>query len=420
MSSLKLYRFTTIVLLLTALGIGAFFIISGDADSKDDSEELAAPDIGADKPVSVRVARAEKKDLIVRITANGRTRASRQVVLTAQVAGQVVEVPPTEGDFVKKGALLVRLDDTDYRLKLRTAKEKLTVATIEYGKKLGELKYAIVVDEEEGSYLLDPEATRKEYLEAKRKYEAGKLSYEEFAFIKYANEAAKIFSETSKKKLIATNSGLNEAVIGFERAELELNRTRITAPFSGVVGNIKVEPGLQIPAGEECLTLVDLSQLLVDIEVLESEISYIKKGRIARASFTAFPGETFTGKVVSINPLIDPKKKTRRATILLDNPDGKLIPGMYAFVKLDARIFTDRLLVPKEAVVLRDQRPVVFIVRKNKDGELRAVWSYVEIGHQNEEYVEIISSKFNLKPGEDVVISNHYTMIHNARLKIKK
>ena len=416
----KLYRIATIILLITILGLGAFFVISSDADEKDTNEELAAPDIGADKPVTVQTAVAEKKDLIVRITANGRTRALRQVVLTAQVGGVVERVAFLEGERAAKGALLVQIDDTDYQLKLREAREQLTAATIEYGKKLGERRYGSAV-RSKGSegLLLDPEAERRDFLAAKEKFEAGSIDREEFTFVQYAYEAAKIFSESSKQKLIATNSGLSKAIIAFERAKMELERTRITAPFSGVVGDVKVEAGESIGAGKECLTLVDLSRLLIDIEVLESEIDFIKLGRKARATFTAFPGETFTGKVVAINPLIDPEKKTRRTTILLDNSDEKLIPGMYAFVKLDARIYPDRLLVPKEAVVLRDQRPVVFIARKNENGELRAVWSYVETGHQNEQFVEILSSKFNLQPGEQVVISNHYTMIHDAKLKIR-
>ena len=68
--------------------------------------------------------------------------------------------------------------------------------------------------------------------------------------------------------------------------------------------------------------------------------------------------------------------------------------------------------------MLRDQRPVVFIARKSTDGNLRAVWSYVDIGLKNEEYVEILSSRFDLKDGEQVVVSNHYTMIHDALIRI--
>ncbi len=169
------------------------------------------------------------------------------------------------------------------------------------------------------------------------------------------------------------------------------------------------------------MTLIDLRSLYVDADILENEIGLVQSGSNAKVSFTAFPGESFAGSIVSINPLIDIEKKTRRVTVLIDNPANRLIAGMFATVVLDAEILEDRLLVPKEAIVLRDDRPVVFIARENENGELRAVWSYVETGKQNEEFVEIISSKFDLKPGESVVIDNHYTMIHDAKIrKVKR
>ncbi|MDQ7054222.1 MAG: efflux RND transporter periplasmic adaptor subunit [candidate division KSB1 bacterium] len=207
-------------------------------------------------------------------------------------------------------------------------------------------------------------------------------------------------------------------MLAVEKARLNLQRTTVVAPFSGAVANVKIHPGMPLQAGAECLTLVDLDSLLIDIDILESEIARVHIGRQAKAFFSAFPGKGFQGRVYSINPVVDAEKKTSRATILLPNPKQMLLPGMHGTVKLDARIYRNRFLVPREAVVLRDQRPVVFIARKDVEGKWRAVWSYVEIGLQNEEYVEIQSSRFNLKEGEPVIISNHYTMVHDARIRL--
>ncbi|RME01850.1 MAG: efflux RND transporter periplasmic adaptor subunit, partial [Calditrichaeota bacterium] len=157
---------------------------------------------------------------------------------------------------------------------------------------------------------------------------------------------------------------------------------------------------------------------LIDVEILESELAEVEQGRRATAVFSAYPGETFQGKIVAVNPLIDPERKTRRATVLLPNTRRRLLPGMHGTVKLEAKVYHNRLLVPREAVVLRDQRPVVFIARKDAEGNWRAVWSYVDLGLQNETYVEIVNSRFGLKAGEPVIVSNHYTMVHDARIRI--
>lgn len=414
----SLYKFTTFLLLLALAIFIAWTQFSQSENASDPSAELEAPDIGASAPIPVQVANAEIKDLIIRVSATGRTRAQQQLVLTAEVSSRIDSVFVREGQSVKKGEVLATIDDTDFRLKLREAQEQLTKATIEYGEQLGERRQALHRTDGSGEKLLNVAAAEQAYKQAQQNFVAGKITREELLLYERELAAAKIFAETSKKTLIASRSGLAQALVNVERARLELQRTRLFAPFNGVIGNLKIAPGMQVSAGTECLTLVDLSKLLVDIEILESDIALVKTGNKATATFTAFPGETFPGEVIAVNPLIDPEKKTRRATVLLDNRERKLIPGMYSFVKFEAEIHKDRLLVPKEAVVLRDQRPVVFVIREDPDGVLRAKWNYIEIGLQNEEYVEILWSKFNIQPGEPVAISNHYTMIHDAVVKV--
>ncbi len=134
---------------------------------------------------------------------------------------------------------------------------------------------------------------------------------------------------------------------------------------------------------------------------------------MAEVTFPAYPGETFHGRVVHINPMVDPETKTTKVTVRLENPDKRILPGMFAYAKLEAQIFKDRFLVPKEAILVRDQRKLVFIIR---DG--LAKWCYVETGLENEEFAEILDSTFGLKPGEMVITSGHYTLVHDARVTV--
>ncbi|MDQ7054431.1 MAG: efflux RND transporter periplasmic adaptor subunit [candidate division KSB1 bacterium] len=376
-------------------------------------EDLSAPDIGADAPIPVQTARAFRGDLVIRIQSMGTTRALRQLVFHAAVSGRIRRVAVQEGQAVRKGALLFQMEDEAFRLALEEAEEQLAQATLRFGEQLGERQRDVLPDT--GSALLSLEIAEKRLQKAREAYEKGKIPRTALQLAEQEYEAARLFHRSRRKELIALRTGVTAALLRVEKAQFDLQRTRAVAPFSGVIGNVQIQPGMYVSAGTECLTLVDLDSLLMDVDILESELAEVEKGQRAVAQFSAFPGETFPGRVISVNPLVDPERKTRRITVLLPNSERRLLPGMHGTVKLDARIYRNRFLVPREAVVLRDQRPVVFIARKDVEGKWRAVWSYVEIGLQNEEYVEIRSSRFNLKEGEPVIISNHYTMVHDAR-----
>ncbi|MCP4800639.1 MAG: hypothetical protein GY893_11895 [bacterium] len=103
--------------------------------------------------------------------------------------------------------------------------------------------------------------------------------------------------------------------------------------------------------------------------------------------------------------------------IRFPNPDKLFRPGMFTRAEIAARIHNDKLLVPRTALLERDDRPLVF-----KVDEDRAQWLYVTIGLQNSEWVEIkkVHSGGSLIPGDQVVVSNHLTLAHEAKIKIKK
>jgi multidrug efflux pump subunit AcrA (membrane-fusion protein) len=121
---------------------------------------------------------------------------------------------------------------------------------------------------------------------------------------------------------------------------------------------------------------------------------------------------------------VDVEKRVRRAVVAIANQDHRLIPGLYAQVKIESQFLMNRLIVPKEAIVLRDQRKVVFVVRSEDieggNGKLLAKWCYVETGAENEEEVEVLSSAFNLQPNEAVVVTNHFTMAHDTPVRIEE
>ena len=119
--------------------------------------------------------------------------------------------------------------------------------------------------------------------------------------------------------------------------------------------------------------------------------------------------------MVTINPIVDPQSKTCRVTVELDNPQGKLKEGMFTFVELEAQIFKHRFIVPKEAILIRDQRKLVFILRNGL-----AKWCYVTTGLEDDQFVEILDSTLGLEEGELVLTKGHYTLTHDAPVKVVK
>jgi membrane fusion protein (multidrug efflux system) len=148
--------------------------------------------------------------------------------------------------------------------------------------------------------------------------------------------------------------------------------------------------------------------------VLESG-GLLAAGR-GRRVFAAFPGEEFLGRVATINPQVDRDTRTAKVTVTVPNPRGRILPGMYARVALEARKFPDRILVPRAAVLERDRRTMLFAFEGDGNTGV-AKWRYVTTGLANDSLVEIVPNPTPemVRPGERVLVDGRY-LIHDARV----
>jgi RND family efflux transporter MFP subunit len=167
------------------------------------------------------------------------------------------------------------------------------------------------------------------------------------------------------------------------------------------------------------VSVVDLNPIRIDVQVLESEVGLLTAGRRAVVSFAAFPGEQFTGQIETINPMVERETRTARVTVTLSNPGGRILPGMYARVALEARTFADRVLVPRSAVLERDRRTMLFVFEGEGSTGL-SKWRYVTTGLSNDSLVEIVRHPDTdmVEPGDVVLVNGHYTLIHDARVRL--
>jgi RND family efflux transporter MFP subunit len=265
----------------------------------------------------------------------------------------------------------------------------------------------------------DLEEAERRYREAEERYRNGMMTEEDFVRVRREYEVEMAYARAHRSDVIANKSGLSSAREQYERAKMNVALTQIRAPFSGYVADCDVRPAMHIQAGTELMKFVDVSRMYVDVEVLESEIAALREGGNAEVSLTAYAGETFKGSIVAINPLVDAKTRTIRVTVELkpgekskgDGAQGRLRAGMFATVKIDAHVFRDRLFVPKEALLMRDQRALVFVAQHGV-----AKWHYVDLGEENEEFIEI---KSGIAVGDTVIVDGHYTLAHDARVRIE-
>lgn len=392
---MKTRHLVTALVVLVALGLlgGIFWRLQGTGEEEGDEELSATADsvkqeltstaaseaFAADVAVSVDGATIRRDTFVLWVNAEGEASPVRRVAFQAEVNGPVLEVPVERGQAVSEGRLLVRIDPTPYELDVREAEANLEKAQADFE-----------------SRILYDEQIADDSLRAERRRQA------------------------------RIRSGVAAAEVALEKAKAELAKTEIRAPFPGRVSDLAVMPGSRVRQGDSLVTVLDLSRVEVEVEVLETALPAVEPGRRAIARFSAFPRDTFQGQVVAVNPRVDPSSNTARVLVRLRNPGARIVPGMHAEVRVAGRLHENRTFVPREAVVERDRREVVFVFEPESEGSSmgRAQWRYVNTGLESDRYVEIAPPEDDAQTSPDelagriVLVGGHTTLTHDARVQL--
>lgn len=219
--------------------------------------------------------------------------------------------------------------------------------------------------------------------------------------------------DSTRYKKVSENvrilSGLAAAEIAYEEAKLEYNNSFVRAEISGIVSGIETNAGSPVNQGDLFCFIHDPKNLLVKTEVLEADALQLATGMRADVNPMANTNETYTAKVENINPRVD--EKTGLVKVLLKlSGNSRVFPGMH--VQTIMRLpYSKSIIVPKEAVVIRSGKAVVFTA---KDG--LAKWNYVTVGRENGKDIEILEG---LKDGDPVIITNNLQLAHDATVTVK-
>ncbi len=308
-------------------------------------------------------------DLVLSVVTTGQIGSESVVSLRAEAQGTVQEILVRPGARVRRGQPILRLDPRPFRIAVEEAEAALREAQLR------------LLDNTVPDSIVTGKAITGERL-----------------------------------RNAEVHSGLDVARVRLERARYDYEMAVVTAPFDGVLDDLRVAPGERLTAGQEIGKLVDLDRLRIDAAVLEHDLPLIRVGGEATVTVAAAPGEPVRGRIAAVLPLVDSATRAGRALIRVPG-NGVLRPGMYADVRLEASRLSDRLLVPAGAVIERDGRPLVFVVR---DG--RARWVYVVPGRSNGVETEIApdesSGDLRVEAGDLVLVEGHLTLTHDAPVRV--
>jgi RND family efflux transporter MFP subunit len=361
-------------------------------------------------PLPVKVAIAQKGDLIMTLKSPGEAFTERKVALKAEVSGEVKELYAAEGKHVRQNDVLLAIDDQKILLNLERYEAQRLKSLSEM---FLEKQYAVANEAAIPAVVLEKLKTAQSAFEkAAAAYEKGSMPRDQYDKFRNDYEMALIEAGRKKDEIMATSKNLTQTEIDIKLTRMDLEKTRVRAPFAGIITDVKVAPHERVDAGRELFTLVDISRIKVKAKVLESEIGKMQVGRPVDLRFSAYPGKVFRGTVEAVSPVVNSDDKTCAVFIVMDNAGEEIKPGMHTEVEIAAEIYKDRLLVPQDAVLVRGGRKLVFVV----EGDT-AKWRYVEIGLENERFAEILDG---VKPGEPVIVEGHFTLAHDARVSIQK
>lgn len=373
---------------------------AGSAAETDDEEPAK------EKAIKVNVSEVRRGDLVLPVYADGTIRTPRSAAVKTKAGGQLLEVKVRDGDRVRRNQVLARIDPREYELAREESRYRHLAA-------LSQMAAEGDTFTTNAAAVADFVAERDRLAAA---HDRGELARDAYQAQLLALEKRALQDGAFREAVFQQRTGLAEARLAEERARLNLEYTEIRAPFDGVVQGVAMVIGEIVGTGAQFCTVTNNDRLEAAVNVLEADLGDLATGRPVLLAVAA-TGDTLRARIDVISPTLDQASRTCEVLIRFANPEGRLRPGMFVRAQIAGVVYRDRLLVPKDAVLVRDNRPLVF---KREDD--RARWLYVDTGLQNDQWVEILAvhSGGSLDAAEEVVVSDHLTLAHEARISVRK
>lgn len=353
----------------------AFFVLLNTiifhscAESKTSEEDEIEKKVYVAEKNEVSIIVLENRSFQKELVSNGKLIAIQKNSLKFDVGEKLEQLFVKNGDFVKKNQVLAVLNQFKYQQALERARIDLKKTSLDF----------------------------EDMLLGRGIFTTNKDSIDKDIY-----------------DMVASRSGFDLSRLQLETANFDMEATKLIAPFSGKVANLEFKQHEYINAGEDFLTLINDNVFEVAFYLIESEINEVEINNTVEVIPFA-TDKTYTGRISSINPLVE-KNGTILVKAVVKN-DDKLTEGMNVKVRIQREI-KDQLVVPKSAVILRQNQEVLF---KVVDG--KAYWTYVNTTLENSSSYSIIpdpnKSSATLQQGDTIIIGGNLNLAHDSDVTIK-
>jgi RND family efflux transporter MFP subunit len=370
-------KFFTIVIAIAGIGFLSWQIYEKTSGSKEGFGSRRG-----NPAVAVETAPIQKESIkdVGRFT--GSLSPQSEFMVAPKIAGRLEKILVDIGDVVTADQLVAVLDDEEYQQQVYQAVAELEVAR---------------------ANLVEVKITSEN---AKREYERTVALREKKIASESQLDAAESEYKTQQAKLQVANAQVSQKQAALNMAKVRLSYTRIRVPPNHasqqrVVGERFVDEGSMLAPNTPIVSILDIGTLIGVINVIERDYPKIKPGLPAVINTDAFPGQTFSGKVIRIAPLLMEKAREARVEIEIPNQRMLLKPGMFVRVQMEFELHENATVIPQSAVVKRDGSQGVFVVDRQ---EKKARFIPVTLGIVNEARAEILKPELT---GEVVTLGQH-------------
>jgi len=293
------------------------------------------------------------------ITVSGTIKSFEETVLMPDISGRVVMINLPEGQFIKKGTLLVKLFDLDLQASLKKLQTQLELA----------------------------QQTKERQTELLTVRGISELEYDQ------------------------TTLQVNSIGDDIEVLKAQINKTEVLAPYDGVIGLRNISLGTQVTPGTPLATIRQTNQLKLDFSVPEKYSNEISEGKIVR--FTVQGSDTsYAARIIAAEGGVEAATRNLRVRALISQPEPSLRPGNFATVEVPLALTPNALMIPTQSLIPQERNKKVIVAREGK-----AVFVSVETGTRRSADIEIVSG---LNAGDTIVTTGILFLRPNTALKFSK
>jgi len=310
--------------------------------------------------------------------------AEQEVKIFSKIPDRILKFEKDEGDYVRRGDVLVRIKASQIEQAVAQAKASLVSAQAQ----------------------LANFAT--EYDRAKRLYKENAMSKQQYDGVETQYEAAQALVE--------------QAEAGLKQAQSSLADATIVSPISGIIGIRNYEQGDMASGPLPLVTLVQMERVKVEVNVPEQDLGQLKPGLCAELTVLSYPETTFQGTIYKIRPVLDPMSRMGKVEIMVDNKNYRLKPGMFAEVKICVNTLEDVIVIPKYSIIEKTELKRIKGIEQTivnsqvfVEDEGYALLKNIEIGYLNG-VVAVVDS--GLKIGENLVVVGQQSLKDSSTVKV--